>query len=43
MSKKRRSEIAAMGGAASGGNFAKDHKRAAKEGRKGGLASKRTS
>jgi general stress protein YciG len=43
MSKSRRREIAAMGGAASPGNFANDPKRAAREGRRGGLANKKAS
>jgi uncharacterized protein len=36
MTPERRREIAAMGGHASGGNFARDPQRAAEAGRKGG-------
>lgn len=38
MSPELRSKLASMGGKASGGNFARDPKRAVELGRKGGLA-----
>ena len=41
MSKEKQREIASMGGRASGGNFAKDRKRASVAGKRGGEASRR--
>lgn len=41
MSKEKQREIAGMGGRASGGNFAKDRKRASEAGKRGGEASRR--
>ncbi|HET8670991.1 MAG TPA: general stress protein [Candidatus Saccharimonadales bacterium] len=41
MSKEKQREIASMGGRASGGNFAKDRKRASEAGKRGGEASRR--
>ncbi len=38
MDSDKQREIASMGGKASGGNFAKDHERASKEGKKGAEA-----
>jgi general stress protein YciG len=43
MSKEKQREIASMGGRASGGNFAKDRKRASEAGKRGGEASRRGS
>lgn len=43
MSKERQREIAAMGGRASGGNFAKNRKKASEAGKRGGENSRRTS
>jgi uncharacterized protein len=42
MDEERQREIASMGGKASGGNFAKDRKKASKAGKKGGETSRRS-
>jgi uncharacterized protein len=42
MSPERQREIASMGGKASGGNFAKDRKKASAAGKKGGERSHRS-
>jgi general stress protein YciG len=42
MDEARQREIASMGGKASGGNFAKDRKKASRAGKKGGETSRRT-
>ena len=43
MSKEKQREIASMGGQASGGNFAKNKKRASEAGKRGGESSRRGS
>jgi uncharacterized protein len=43
MDEKRQREIASMGGKASGGNFARDRKKASIAGKKGGETSRRSS
>lgn len=42
MDEEKQREIASMGGKASGGNFAKDRKKASKAGKKGGETSRRS-
>lgn len=42
MDEEKQREIASMGGKASGGNFAKNRKKASEAGKKGGEASRRS-
>jgi len=42
MDEEKQREIASMGGKASGGNFAKDRKKASEAGKKGGENSRRS-
>jgi uncharacterized protein len=42
MDEEKQREIASMGGKASGGNFAKDRKKASRAGKKGGEISRRS-
>ena len=42
MDEERQRQIASMGGKASGGNFAKNRKKASEAGKKGGEASRRS-